>query len=98
VQDFGSPLNSSANQAQRFRIALQLQFHKHFGLWLGLSATLGSVFGHPYAAHWYTHPGNEVFWNSVVSRLPGGETMPRSTSPDNRKILRGRDAEISGSV
>src|SRR5258706_242004 len=56
VHDFGGTLNSGPNEAQRFRIALQLEFQKHFGLWLGLSATLKSVFGPPSAPHWYPRP------------------------------------------
>src|SRR5579859_7164033 len=56
VQHFGGPLNGGAHKAQRFRIALQLQFQKHFGLCLGLSAPLLPVFFHPSTAHSYTRP------------------------------------------
>ncbi len=56
VHNFGGTLHSSANQAQRFRIALQLKFQKHFGLCLGPSAPLLPVFDHPSTAHSYTRP------------------------------------------
>jgi len=72
VQDFGGTFNSGTNEAQRFRIALQLEFQKHFGLWLGLSATLMSIFGHRSAAHSYTHSRNDVVEAPLCPGCPAG--------------------------
>jgi hypothetical protein len=72
VHNFGGALNGGANEAQRFRIALQLKFQKHFGLWLGLSATLNSVFGHPSAAHSYTRPRKSGVGTPLCPGCPAG--------------------------
>jgi hypothetical protein len=56
------------------------------------SAALPSIRIQPSTAHSYTYPLKKWCGNSVVSRLPGGETMPCSPPPDNRNIFHRRRA------
>lgn len=61
VQHFGGALHGGANEAQSFRIALQLQLQKHFGLGLGLFATQLSVLIYASTAHSYTRPSMMIW-------------------------------------